>query len=114
LFVFDACGDQLSGEMFRRVLAAKMAQCPIPEDALKRYQQRTTVLLKMEKDRIKKIVEERGGLPDRIEGMTVTCHEHQTSPAYVGMLDKLNAYVEGRMAPDAIIPGGCDATAFTP
>ena len=100
--------------MFRRALAAKMAQCPIPEDALERYRRRAALLLKRERDRIKRIVEERGGLPDRIEGMSVTCREHQDSPAYVEMRDKLDAYVEGRMAPEAIIPGGCDAPAFTP
>jgi hypothetical protein len=54
LFAFDACGDDLTGEMFRKALAAKMALCPIPEEAMKRYQQRTAFLLKKEQDRIKR------------------------------------------------------------
>jgi hypothetical protein len=100
--------------MFRKALAAKMALCPIPEEAMKRYQQRTAFLLKKEQDRIKKIVEERGGLPDKIEGMTVTCHEQQSSPAYVQLHEKLDAFVEGKTEPNAIIPGGCDSASFTP
>ena len=100
--------------MFRKALAAKMALCPISEEAMTRYQQRTAFLLKKEQDRIKKIVEERGGLPDKIEGMTVTCHEQQSSPAYVQLHEKLDAFVEGKMEPNAIIPGDCDAGSFTP
>jgi hypothetical protein len=100
--------------MFRKVLAAKIALCPIPEDAMKRYHQRSALLLKKEKERINKIVEERGGLPNRIEGMTTTCHEHQSSPDYVQLRDRLDAYVEGQMEPNAIIPGDCDAGSFTP
>ena len=112
--MFDACGDDLAGEKFRKVLAAKMALCPIPEDAAKRYQQRTALLLKKEQDWIKDFVEEHGGLPDRLEGMSVTCHEHQKSPDYVQLREKLDAYVEGKTDPNAILSGGCDAAAFTP
>ncbi len=100
--------------IFRRALAERMAQCSISETALQRFRQRTTVLLKNAHDRINTLIEERGGLPDRIDGMTVTCHEHQTSPSYVRLRDKLNAYSEGLANFDAIIPGECDAAAFTP
>jgi hypothetical protein len=46
--------------------------------------------------------------------MTVTCHEQQSSPAYVQLHEKLDAFVEGKTEPNAIIPGGCDSAAFTP
>jgi hypothetical protein len=112
--VFDACGDDLAGETFRKVLAAKMALCPIPEDAAKRYQQRIALLLKKERDWIKDFVAEHGGLPDRIEGMSATCHEHQTSPDYVQLRAKLDSYVDGKTDPNTILPGACDAGAFSP
>ena len=114
LFVFDACGDGDHGVIFRQALAEKMAQCAISQTALQRFRQRTAVLLKNEKDRINKAIVERGGLPDRIEGMPVTCHEHQSSPSYVQLRDTLNAYSEGLANFDAIIPGDCDAEGFTP
>ena len=114
LFVFDACGDEDHGVIFRKALAEKMAQCAISQTALQRFRQRTAVLLKNERDRINKIIAERGGMPDRIEGMTVTCHEHQSSPSYVRLRDTLNAYSEGLANFDAIIPDECDAAAFTP
>jgi hypothetical protein len=100
--------------MFRKVLAAKMALCPIPDDAVKRYHERTALLLKKERERMDKIIEERGGLPNKIEGMTTTCHEQQSTPAYVQMRDKLDAYVEGKTEANAVIPGGCDAETFAP
>jgi hypothetical protein len=114
LYVFDACGDGDHGVIFRQALAEKMAQCSISENALKRFRQRTAALLKNEKDRLNKAILERGGYPDRIEGMPGTCHEHQSSPSYVHLRDKLNEYSEGLATFDAIIPGGCDAEAFTP
>ena len=114
LFVFDACGDGDRGVIFRRALAERMAQCSISQEALKRFHERTALLLKKEKDRINKIILERGGYPNRIEGMSVTCHEEQTSPAYVQLRDKLNKYSEGLANFDAIIPGECDAETFAP
>ncbi len=114
LYVFDACGDGAAGQMFRRALAAKMQQCSIPDDAMKHYRLRTAYLLQKERERMDKIIEERGSVPNRVEGMAVTCHENRTSPAYVQMRDKLNAYSEGRAKPDAILPGDCDAASFTP
>jgi hypothetical protein len=114
LFVFDACGDGDHGVIFRRALAEKMAQCSISESALKRFRQRTAVLLQNEKDRMNKAILERGGYPNRIEGMPGTCHEHQTSPSYMQLRDKLNEYSEGLANFDAVIPGDCDAEAFIP
>lgn len=114
LYVFDACGDGDHGVLFRRALTERMAQCSISRDALERFQRRTAVLLKNEKDRLNKAILERGGYPDRIEGMPGTCHEHQTSPGYVQLRDKLNQYSEGLATFDAIIPGDCDAQDFSP
>jgi hypothetical protein len=51
--------------MFRKALAAKMALCPIPEEAMKRYQQRTAFLLKKEQDRIKKSSRNAAGYPTK-------------------------------------------------
>ena len=114
LFFFDACGDGDHGTIFRRALAEKMAQCSISQKALGRYRQRTEVLLQREKDRTTKAILERGGYPDRIEGMPGTCHEHQSSPDYVRLRDKLNRYSEGLANFDDVIPGDCEADAFTP
>jgi hypothetical protein len=114
LFVFDACGDGDRGAIFRRALAEKMAQCSISETALQRFRQRTAVLLKNEKDRTNKAILERGGYPDRIDGMPGTCHEHQSAPSYVQLRDKLDKYSEGLANFDAVISGECEAEVFVP
>lgn len=114
LFVFDACGDGDHGVIFRRALAERMAQCAISPAALQRFQLRAALLLQNEKDRTNKVILERGGYPDRIEGMSGTCHEHQTAPGYMQLRDKLNKYSEGLATFDAIIPGDCEAESFTP
>jgi hypothetical protein len=114
LYVFDACGDGATGVIFRKALAAKMKQCAFPDEALKRYRERTRLILENQHDRMDKIIEEYGGLPDKIEGMGVTCREHQSAPGYVQLREKLEAYAKGQMKPDEILPGACDAEAFTP
>ena len=91
-----------------------MAQCSISETALQRFRQRTAVLLKNAKDRMNEAILERGGYPDRIEGMPGTCHEHQSSPSYVQLRDKLDKYSEGRANFDAVISGECEAEVFVP
>lgn len=114
LFVFDACGDGDHGVIFRRALAEKMAQCAISQKALERYRRRTALLLHNERERMNDAILKRGGYPDRIEGMPGTCHEHQVSPGYVQIRDKLNRYSEGLANFDDIIPGDCDAENFSP
>ena len=46
--------------------------------------------------------------------MPDTCHEHQSSPSYVQLRDRLNKYSEGLVNFDEIIPGDCEAEVFTP
>ena len=100
--------------IFRRALAERMAQCSISKTALERFRQRTAVLLKNERDRINQAILERGGYPDRIEGMPGTCHEHQSSASYLQLRDKLDKYSEGLANFDAVISGECEAETFTP
>jgi hypothetical protein len=98
--------------MYRRALAAKMRQCSFPDEAMKRYRMHTAYLLQKQRERMDKIIEERGSVPDRVEGMAGTCHENRTSASYQQMRDKLNAYSEGRAQVDAVIPGACDSESF--
>jgi hypothetical protein len=60
------------------------------------------------------LIFEVGGLPVRLEGMTMTCHAFAASPAYRRLHDALEAHIRGQSDPATILPGPCDAAEITP
>ena len=114
LYIFDACGDQLTGRMFRKVLADKLAQCKLPPEATARYRQRTALLQRKSRDAMDKLIEDHGGLPNTLEGMTSTCHGTQSGEDYRKLRERLEAYSQGQGSLESIIPASCDADEMTP
>jgi hypothetical protein len=90
--LLDACGDKRAGDIFRRALVAKVAECPFSDRAKSAFT-----------DKVRKI-------EDQVRGVTFAC-EHSASrntPAYQEALRKLDDYDAGRTGVDEIIPDRCD------
>jgi hypothetical protein len=113
-YQFDACGGSLPGRLFRAVLIRKFAQCPFTAEARERFAQRTKAQAAKSSKSIGEMIIARGGLPVRLDGMTLTCHEFFTGVAYQRLRVALDDYVPGRSDPATIFPGPCDAADITP
>ncbi|RAI61033.1 hypothetical protein [Roseicella frigidaeris] len=114
LYQFDACGDPLAGRMFRRALAERFEHCPFSPEARSRYQGRTRAELARVRERMQRIVEENGGLPRELAGMSTTCHAQQASAPYRDFRARLERYAEGSLPAEAVIPAACDAADIMP
>ena len=114
LYQFDACGDPLAGRMFRRALAERFAQCPFTPAARSAYQQHSRAELARVRERMQRLIEEQGGLPRELPGMTTTCHALQTSAPYRGFRALLERYAAGEVTAEAVIPAACDAADVMP
>ena len=113
-YTFDACGDAKYGLIFRKALAARFAQCPFSEMARQAHQQRSALQAKKSRDRIKALIEETGGVPMRLPGMSQTCRERQAEPDYVAARAKLDRYSDGELKLADLLPAGCDADVIAP
>ncbi len=114
LYNFDACGDPLAGRMFRRVLAERFAQCSFSSEARARYQQRIRAEQSKVRDWVESLIETRGGLPIRLDGMSMTCHAQRASDDYRELRDRLEQYAQGKLPAQAIIAAPCDAPDIAP
>jgi hypothetical protein len=114
LYQFDACGDALAGRMFRRALAERFAQCPFSPAARSHYQQHTRVEFQRVRERMKQLIEENGGLPRELVGMSTTCHAQQVSEGYRDFRALLERYQAGGATAEAVIPAACDAADVMP
>jgi hypothetical protein len=113
-YQFDACGDWLTGRAYREALTAKVRQCPFSADAKSRYQARSAAQRRKSSEAIAKLIDDNGGLPMRLEGMTRTCREQIESPDYQALRGKLEAVSAGTSGVDAVVPQPCDAAEITP
>lgn len=111
---FDACGDGVAGRIYRSALAEKLKQCPFSAAVKQRFQVRATAQRRKSNQTLAKLIEDNGGLPVRLEGMTRTCREQIDSPEYHTARMRLDDYAAGRSGPDAVIPQQCDAAEITP
>ena len=114
LYQFDGCGDALAGRMFRRALAERFAQCPFSPAARSHYQQQTRAEFQRVRERMKQLVEENGGLPRELVGMSTTCHAQQASEEYRSFRALLERYQAGGTPAEAVIPAACDAANVIP
>lgn len=113
-YVFDGCGDPLAGRMFRRALAERFAQCPFTPAARSRYQQRTRAQQAKVQTTMQGMIESLGGLPIRLDGMSMTCHEQQSTPGYQQLHDRLEQYSQGKLPAEAIVTAACNAADISP
>ena len=113
-YQFDACGDEVAGRDFRKALVEKLKQCPFSEDAKQRAEVRFAAQRQISRRAMDKLIDDHGGLPSRLPGMTQNCREQLESPAYRQVRLRLDAYAAGRSGPDPVVPQPCDATEITP
>lgn len=113
-YQFDACGDDLAGRLYRNALAARLKQCPFPAEAKAQFQVWAKAQSRRSGDAIRTLIDDNGGLPIRLEGMTRTCREQIDSPEYRAVRERLDSFAAGKSGPDAVVPQQCDADAIGP
>ena len=113
-YEFDACGDGIAGRIYRSALTAKLRQCPFSADAKKRFQAVSAAQRRKSSEAMAKLVEDTGGLPMRLEGMTRTCREQMDSPEYRQVRERLEDFSAGKMGVDAVVAQPCNAADITP
>lgn len=111
---FDACGDGLAGQIYRRALQERFAACPFIPATRSRYSSRLRTQGAKSRRATKDMIEHRGGLPVQLEGMNATCHAQQADEDYRRLRNQLQAYSAGSLPPTAILPSACDAAAIGP
>jgi hypothetical protein len=113
-YVFDACGDGLAGRVWRRALTERLAQCPFSTEAKERFARRSTAQRLKSSKAIQGMIDEHGGLPVRLDGMSQTCHEQMDSPEYRSLRARLDRYAAGQSPLSEVITAPCDATTIVP
>ncbi len=113
-YQFDACGDEVAGRISRKALVDKLKQCPFSAAAKQRFQVRITAQRQTSTRALATLIEENGGQPVRLDGMTRTCREQLESPEYRQVRSRLDDYAAGRAEPDAVFVQPCDAAEITP
>ncbi len=113
-YQFDACGDGLAGRAYRQALSQKVAQCPFTPDVKKRFVLRAAAQRKKSGEAMAKLIDDKGGLPVRLDGMTRTCREQMESPEYQAVRTRLDDFTAGKAGADSVIPAPCDAAEITP
>lgn len=111
---FDACGESLTGKEFRSVLVDKFAHCPFTPEARKHFAQWTRAQRAKSTQVIQDMILDHGGLPVRLDGMAMTCHEQLISPANQKLQAELDRYQQGQTDANAILPQSCDAPDISP
>ena len=113
-YTFDACGDGLAGRLYRRALAERFAACPFAPAARARYGQRLQAQGAKARTAIQGIIENQGGLPVQLGGMSETCHAQWADEGYGRLRRRLLQYAAGDLPAAAIVAAPCDAPQITP
>ena len=113
-YTFDACGDGVAGQLYRKALIARFAQCPFTAASRDRFRQRAALQRRKSSALIRQEIEQNGGLPPRLEGMSLTCHEQRTSADYRSFRDRLERFAAGTAVAETVIPEPCGADTISP
>jgi hypothetical protein len=113
-YQFDACGDGIAGRIYRSALVAKLKECPFTAETRARFQVRSAAQRRKSSQMMAKLIEDNGGLPMRLDGMTRTCREQMDSPEYRAVRSRLDDYAAGKSGPDSVVAQPCDAAEITP
>lgn len=113
-YQFDACGDEIAGRAYRSALVERFAQCPFSATAKARFRTRSAAQRRKSTEGITKLIEDNGGLPMRLDGMTRTCHEQRESPEYRTVRERLDEFSAGKSRPEAVVAAPCAAAEITP
>ena len=113
-YTFDACGDGLAGRLYRRALAERFAACPFAPAARARYGQRLQAQGAKARTAIQGIIDNQGGLPVQLGGLSETCHAQWADEGYGRLRHRLLQYAAGDLPATAIVAAPCDAPQITP
>jgi hypothetical protein len=113
-YQFDGCGDGIAGRSYRRALSDKVAHCPFPADIKARFVRRAAAQRRKSAALLTKMIEDHGGLPIRLDGMTRTCREQAESPEYRAIRARLDDFAAGKAGVDTVVPVPCDAAEIYP
>ena len=113
-YEFDACGDGLGGRIYRNALSDRVRHCPFSDVARKRFQTRAAAQRRKSSEAIAKLIEDKGGLPVRLDGMIRSCREQADSPEYRSIRSRLDDFSAGKVTSDVVVDGPCDAPEITP
>jgi hypothetical protein len=113
-YQFDACGDALAGREWRLALSQKVRQCPFSDAAKQRFVTRTAAQRRKSGEILAKQIEDKGGLPVQLDGMSRTCREQMDSEQYRAIRARLDDFVAGKAAADTVVPQPCDAAEISP
>ncbi len=113
-YEFDACGDGIAGRIYRSALADKLKHCPFSESAKQRFQLKATAQRGKSSEAIAKLIEDHGGLPMRLEGMTRSCREQFDSPEYRQVRSRLDDFSARKLGSDAVVTQPCDTAEINP
>ena len=91
-----------------------MCEILIGEQAREAHRRRDVLQAKKSRDLIKKLIDETGGVPVRLPGMSETCRQCQSGPDYVEARAKLEQFSQGKLKPEDIVSEPCDAETATP
>ena len=113
-YIFDGCGDAKYGLLFRDALDARFAQCPFSDQAREAHRRRNAQQAKKSRDLMKNLIDETGGVPVRLPGMSETCRQRQSAPDYVAARARLERFSQGALKAEDIVSEPCDAETLTP
>ena len=113
-YQFDACGDGVGGLIYRDALTEKLKQCPFTADAKKHFQLRAALQRRKSAQAMAKLVEDNGGLPIRLDGMTRSCREQMDSLEYRQVRGRLDTYAAGKASLGDVVPQPCDSAEIVP
>jgi len=111
---FDACGDAAWGDIFRKALVEKFESCPFSAAAKERFRRRIANQTREAKTALDNYIKEHGKLPDRPEGMKMSCAEIKQTREYMSNHALLERYYRGEIDADEVVREGCDMPAVPP
>jgi hypothetical protein len=111
---FDACGDAANGQLYRKALTEKFEHCPFTAAAKADFLQWSAATDAKVTADIKRYISEHDKLPERLDGMKMTCRQQQATPAYQKTVALLAQYAKGEVKYDTVVPDPCDTKAGAP
>jgi len=113
-YQFDACGDGVAGRVYRSALVARLKQCPFSAAAQQQFPAWAAAQRHKSGLAMDKLIEEHGGLPIRLQGMTQTCRQQLESSEYRAVRSRLDDFAAGKIRADAVVVQPCDASEIVP
>ena len=104
-YAFDWCGDNAIGALYRRAIRDKLDRCPFSAAAKERFHAWSDDEAKQADQAIRSYLADHSGkLPERVEGMKVSCAESLQSGDAVKFRRTLERYGKGEASVDSVIP----------